>query len=186
MKNSSIIKFTKKIKKINAALNPNSGFADKLLSPGTLFGDIWESMDTSEIFRKNSAFSFVFKIDKLNEYALAIVDNAAVCIPKGYDKEEMDEYTCINTVIDCLNEQEGEGHVFIFWLLMILALDTGNKDENLKTICNYVRMLNITNSEAKDITKIVSAVYEEKNIEGIENESIKTRFENLIKIYEKR
>ena len=52
-----------------------------------------------------------------------------------------------------------EGFKFIFWSLMILAVDKYNADEYLSIICDFAEMLQITDEEFEDIVYQVKETY---------------------------
>ena len=58
-----------------------------------------------------------------------------------------------------IDENIAEGYKFIFWSLMILTVDKTNMEEHLSLICDFVKMLRITDEELEDIVSIIKCVY---------------------------
>ncbi|MDE5938443.1 MAG: hypothetical protein K2H37_05130 [Lachnospiraceae bacterium] len=73
---------------------------------------------------------------------------------------------------------------FFFWSLMILAVDDTDKEEHLSLICDFAKMLRVSDTELMDMIRIVQAIY---NIEGdykIQSKAVKVKFKTVIKKYE--
>lgn len=52
------------------------------------------------------------------------------------------------------------GYKFIFWCLMILAVDKTNQEEKMGMIYDFAHLLNITKEEMEDIAYVVALVYQ--------------------------
>lgn len=55
-----------------------------------------------------------------------------------------------------------ESYRFIFWSLFILTVDKTNAEEYLSTICDFAKMLKITNEEFKSIIDLIKCIYNRK------------------------
>lgn len=55
-----------------------------------------------------------------------------------------------------------ESYRFIFWSLFILTVDKYNAEEYLSTICDFAKMLKITNEEFKSIIDLIKCIYNRK------------------------
>lgn len=47
---------------------------------------------------------------------------------------------------------------FIFWAILILTVDSTNKEEHLSLICDFARMLKISDEEMLDIVKVIQII----------------------------
>lgn len=55
-----------------------------------------------------------------------------------------------------------ESYRFIFWSLFILTVDKYNAEEYLSTICDFAKMLKITNEDFKSIIDLIKCIYNRK------------------------
>ncbi len=62
--------------------------------------------------------------------------------------------------------------IFIFWALMILAVDDTDKEEHLSLICDFAKMLQIGDEEIMYMVQIIRVVYHEE----VEKEMISSLF----------
>lgn len=72
-----------------------------------------------------------------------------------------------------------EKYTFIFWALMILTVDKTDAEEHLSLICDYAKMLDITEDEFDDIVRIVKFIYNQDKPQNFKSETIPTVFERL-------
>ena len=84
---------------------------------------------------------------------------------------------------------------FIFWALMILTVDDTDKEEHLSQICDFVRMLKLTDEDVEDMVQIIRVIYHKAEGECRLNNSFKdtcneydyrkkgVRFRELLKKY---
>lgn len=63
-----------------------------------------------------------------------------------------------------LNEK-GEALRFIFWALMILTVDDNDRDEKLTLICDFIKMLDITDEEVSDLINVIKMIYKKTDIQ---------------------
>lgn len=85
--------------------------------------------------------------------------------PQEFNDRELlkDPKTCIAAakafVKFCRREyNQNEGYKFIFWALMILAVDKTDAEEHLTLICDFARMLRITDDELEDIVHVIKII----------------------------
>lgn len=79
---------------------------------------------------------------------------------------------------------EIEGYKFIFWALMILTVDSNRADEYLSLICEFAKMLKITEDEFKDIIYVIKKIYNKDDKEYIfKSKSIPYVFRKILKSY---
>lgn len=125
----------------------------------------------------NVALSLIFDYDSCNEYAKVIIEKSELYITpsdNNYSDKWKERYPNIASLSDaktkidaaklfvqyCRESQnKSEGYKFIFWSLMILTVDKNNADEYLSLICDFAKMLRITNEEFEDIIYTIKCVY---------------------------
>ena len=49
----------------------------------------------------------------------------------------------------------------MFWSLIILTFDNNRAEEHLSLICDFAKLLNITNDEFEDIIYVIKIIYNE-------------------------
>lgn len=52
-----------------------------------------------------------------------------------------------------------EAYKFIFWSLMILTVDDREKEKHLSIICDFARMLHISDEEMEDLVTVIKIIY---------------------------
>lgn len=72
-----------------------------------------------------------------------------------------------------------DGYKFIFWALMILTVDKRDAEKRLSLICDYTKMLNITDDEFEDIIRIIKFIYNQDKLKKFKSETIPIVFERL-------
>lgn len=150
----------------------------KLLKFATMIEDLDRGISSyPENKGMNIALGLIFDYNKCNEYAKKIIENSNLYIrsrPFGADNIWEKEYPDIKLFSDMKTKIEAsklfiqlcrekkhkeEGFKFIFWSLMILAVDKYNADEYLSIICDFAEMLQITDEEFEDIVYQVKETY---------------------------
>lgn len=77
-----------------------------------------------------------------------------------------------------------EGYKFIFWALMILTVDKADAEEHLALICDFAKMLGITEDEFEDIIQTVKIIYNEVTTEYVfKSENIPSVLGSLFNMY---
>lgn len=73
---------------------------------------------------------------------------------------------------------------FIFWALLVLTVDKNKAQEYLSLICDFAKMLKITNDEFEDIIHVIKCVYnvEDKNY-AFKTETIPNIFDGVLNLY---
>jgi len=130
----------------------------------------------------NIALGLIFDYNKCNEYAKKIIENSNLFIRRSnnFMPENIweEQYSDIKLFSDMKTKIEAsksfiqqcrakhnteEGCKFIFWSLMILAVDKNNSAEYLSTICDFAKMLRITAEEFEDIIYAVKCAYKKES-----------------------
>lgn len=125
-----------------------------------------------------SPLDMIFKRDSLNIYGRIIMQNATIEMPwseydswyiqykdKNFNSEQI-KYSAAKDFIKQLRESDQsyirpQKYFFIFWGLMVLSVDETDADEKLSLICDFAKMLQITDNELIDIAHIIKRIYHE-------------------------
>lgn len=138
--------------------------------------------------------SFIYDYETLNDYGKVIMDQSARNFSvSNYDNVKIDSMKNIEIKIvqakKFLNFLDFEEHrpiayKFIFWAIMVLTVDKTDKDEHLSLICDFARMLKITDVEMMDIVKVIKVIYheEEKGFK-FETQTIPSYFSSVLNLY---
>lgn len=128
----------------------------------------------------NTSLAMVFDYDKLNEYGKVIVKRSRLWIRSSSDKYQdawCEKYPDISDFKDnkykieaakslvnyCKNEQNRkEAYKFVFWAMMVLTVDKTDAEEHLSLICDFARMLKITDDEMEDMLMVIKVLYHEE------------------------
>ena len=152
--------------------------------------------------------SVIYDYDKLNSYGKIIMEQ--IC---EMDKDETKDYEVFlhqkKFVENCkdmeyrmkaakalvvkLNEEDNEKTInfgkpkkisFIFWSLMILAVDDVDKEEHLSLICDFAKMLKISDEEMMDIVQVIRVIYHiEKSNLKLQTDIAITEFRKVMRRY---
>ena len=192
-------KFETFIEDINNAIKKRSGGGILGFSSSMLRAT---RMMTASITGKTiSPLGMIFDIEELNESAVVILNKATIELAGSNDRYEdpwfsrygsnpmNDAKTKIEAAKDfvkyCRDEQNRpEAYKFIFWSLMILSVEKESSDKWLSLICDFARMLRITDDELMDITYAIKCVYNEVENEYVfKTETIPGVLGNLFNLY---
>lgn len=131
----------------------------------------------------NVALALIFDYESCNEYAKKIIEKSELYISSTKKLPTLpwqEQYPNIASLGDaktkinaakllvqyCRDPQNAsERYKFIFWSLMILTVDKNNAEEHLSLICDFAKMLRITNEEFEDIIYAIKCVYNEADKE---------------------
>lgn len=149
----------------------------------------------------NTALALIYDYDKCNEYAKVIMDKSTLVFDTSDDvttdwKRDYPTYgefkdakrridaskkliqLCRNTI------NSTEGYKFVFWALMILTVDKTDAEDHLALICDFAKMLRITEDEFEDIIQTIKIVYNEVTTEYVfKSENILYVLGSLFNIY---
>ena len=127
----------------------------------------------------NTALALIYDYNKCNDYAKVIMDKSTLFLTTSddirtdlwkRDYPTYEEFKDAKRTIEaakklvqlCRNKTNAfERYIFIFWALMILTVDKTDAEEHLALICDYAKMLRITEAEFEDIIQTVKIVYNE-------------------------
>lgn len=154
----------------------------------------------------------VFEYDKLNEYGKIIVDEARFKVPSDFysifgnsmmDEKEYEVFEvrqrltkkwvdyCIGTLRRSNSSHMEGAFYFILCALMIVTVDNNNKEGNLSSVCDFARMLMITDDEIKDMITLIKIMYgklkydllQREECDYIKTERSRRAFSNLLYLY---
>lgn len=166
-----IVKFETLINDVNEALD-NKPFMGAVLGVAAMFGRRQASTNTS--------LALVFDYDKLNDYGKVIIERSRLYIMSSsneYQDAWGEKYSDISAFKDnkykieaakalvryCQNEQNRkEAYKFVFWAMMVLTVDKTDAEQHLSLICDFARMLKITDDEMEDMLMVIRVLYHEE------------------------
>lgn len=139
------------------------------------------------------ALDLVYDYEKLNNYGKIIYDNAKIKVIRNDDYSDYENSNDLrnkinkakNLVSSCQTEEKkSEGYKFIFWSLLILTVDKTDYEEHLSLICDFARMLKITDDEIRDILHVIKSIYHKQDSSYIlKTETIAKYFSDVLNLY---
>lgn len=137
-----------------------------------------------------SPLHVIFDDEKLNEYGKIIISKAYIEVPSGWEEQYnsgniKDAKMRINAVRKLIEYYKTSttsttaGYKFVFWALMILTVDKTDAEEHLSLICDFARMLHISDEEMEDMVNVIKMVYHHEKTE-IRTEKIRSIFGGLL------
>lgn len=188
-----IVKFETLISDVNEALD-NKTFMGAVLGGAAMFGRRHASTNTS--------LAMVFDYDKLNEYGKVIIDHSRLYIRNSsndYQDTWGEKYSDISAFKDnkykieaakalvryCQNEQNRkEAYKFVFWAMMVLTVDKTDAEQHLSLICDFARMLKITDDEMEDMLMVIKVLYHEEELDfEFKTETVPNIFSRVSYLY---
>ena len=147
---------------------------------------IWEDLDHTLLTMDNKAASkddsiylaTIYDYDTLNDYGKVIMEQVSDLENNGdylpFYKETEYRIDQLDWIIQSIELNLDHVNLkFIFWALMILAVDDTDKEEHLSLICDFAKLKRIKDSVMLDIVQTESL--------GIS--SVRVCFERLLKDY---
>lgn len=168
MYDMKIIKFETLINEIN----------NKIIRRKVLF---WPILPVQKM-NVNTALALIYNYNELNDYGKLIMNHSTICLTNNDDISNVwnSKYNARSYFNDfkeklnaarefiklCkLNENTKESYKFIFWAMFILAVDKKDAEEKLSLICDFARLLNISDNEIMYIFMVIKSVINQKNYE---------------------
>lgn len=165
----------------------------------TLIRDINEATKTiyGFIFRatySNLSLLLIYDYEKINDYAKVIVKQSNLDLRDWNMK-----YSSFDCFIDSKIKIEAakelvrycrsdvnrkEAYKFIFWAMMVLTVDKTDAEEKLSLICDFARMLQISDDEMIDIVQVIKVLYHEESEEfEFKSEIVSVYFSRVLNLY---
>ena len=73
----------------------------------------------------------------------------------------------------------------MLFALLLLSLDDTDKEKHLSIICDFARMLQVTDEEMIDLVNVVKYVFQDDTYEVPMNENVASNIYNVLTMYEK-
>ena len=178
-----LVKFEALIKNIDNALitQVRKNFMEK---SNLLFSErSFHTMQEAAQYMIPGPLDMIFQRERLNIYGQTIMRNSTILMPPStgsfkswyqlYNHENVNSeeimYFAAKDFIIHLRECDDHyiqaikytKYTFIFWGLMVLSVDETDADEKLSLICDFAKMLQITDNELIDIAHIIKRIYHE-------------------------
>lgn len=141
----------------------------------------------------NPVLSLIFNYDELNDMGKIIIENATIRISEyNLNYLDINGWKDMKTKIDAakelirrcrLNENRDKAYQFIFWAMMILTVDKTNGDEYLSLICDFAKMLKISDDEIVDILQVIKVLYHEVEEIKLQSETVQNIFSGVLALY---
>lgn len=159
---------------------------------------IWEDLDRTLLTMDNKIASkddsiflaTIYDYDKLNDYGKVIMEQVSDLAHNrnflsSYKNAEyrIDQLDWISTFIRNSTYGRYKEYKFIFWALMILAVDDTDKEEHLSLICDFAKVINIDDNAMLDIVQIVRLVFQKETEGFLSSVAVRLCFEKLLKDY---
>lgn len=137
----------------------------------------------------------IYHYDKLNDFGKIIMDTSKIMSVSTIDKYinysgnildlseqivDKFKYKYYGYGFICKVDFETAGYTFIFWALMILAVDDTDKEEHLSTICDFATMLGIDATEMTDMINLIKYIFKYEKYEPLKTRSIKACFDSVL------
>lgn len=192
MSNMRMAKYETMIEDINSNIKKSMGLLE-----------MFRAMGIGGSSKGNTTLALIYDYEKCNEYAKVIMDKSTLVFNTSKDattdlwKRDYPTYgefkdakrrieaskklvqLCRNTIYST------EGYKFIFWALMILTVDKTDAEEHLALICDFAKMLRITEDEFEDIIQTIKIVYNEVTTEYVfKSENIPSTLGALFNMYD--
>ena len=170
--NMRIIKFQTIIDKIENNLRSISFYAQRIC---------YSSLSYVNFERFNVILELIYDYNELNDYGKVIMKHSRSYLKDNNfiakiwrEKDNIGYFSDFKEKLDATEEfiklckEKGntdEGYTFIFWAMFILAVDKKDAEEKLSLICDFARMLNISDNELMYIFMVIKSVIIQKNYE---------------------
>ena len=116
----------------------------------------------------------IYDYERLNDYEKVIIENSSLYFTDWNNKySELDTFKDNKKKIEAtkelirycrLEENRKKAYYFIFWAMMVLTVDKTDQEENLSLICDFSRMLKISDEEMMDLLKIIKIIYQNEDV----------------------
>lgn len=120
---------------------------------------------------KNPSLLLIYDYEQLNDFAKVIIEQSSLHLPDWNNKySEIESFKDIKTKINaakelvrcCTIDEYTSAYRFIFWAMLVLTVDKTDQEEKFSLICDFSRMLNISDEEMMDILQVIKVIYHEQ------------------------
>ena len=141
----------------------------------------------------NTSMNLIYDYRNLNVCAKIIIENSHLTnldwnrrydsLEKLEDKENRIEATK-EFIKCCKTDNKEDAYRFIFWAMMILAVDKTDMEKNLSVICDFAAIMNITDDEMEDIFKLIKIIFHQEEVDfQFKSTNIPNIFSRVIELY---
>ena len=154
----------------------------------------WDFYRRLNINKFSTSMSLIYNYKKLNDLAKTIIENGYLTdydrnsrydsLEKLEDKEN--RIVASKTFIKncCEAYYQEDVYRFIFWAMMILAVDKTDMEKNLSVICDFAAIMNITDDEIEDIFKLIKIIFLQDKVDfHFKSTNIPNIFSRVIDLY---
>lgn len=149
---------------------------------------------------ENESMMLIYDYEKLNEYGKIILENSKVPLFEysrylwtgDYSVENLKDSKIkikatkelIRLCTENCNKNRKNAYNFIFWAMMVLTVDKTDKEEKLSLICDFARMLKISDEEMIDIVQVIKVLYHEEQEEfEFKSQTVPSYFSKVFNLY---
>lgn len=196
-----IIKFETLIKDINNMILPTSSAME---GDPSIIGSAFIRMTRmmvnnyeNNVYKnngyKNKSMLLIYDYNKLNDYGKIILNCSSSNLlswKSNYDednlKNDRERIDAAKEFIKCCREADSKDYTynFIFWAMMVLAVDKTDQEKNLSLICDFARMLRVSDSEMLDIFHVIKTIFHKENEKyNFINNDIYKHFRSVLNLY---
>ncbi len=139
---------------------------------GVMMFNLFNTVDFQK-YHIDPALLFIFDYDKLNKFAQIIMEKCPINTEWSEKQWRENSHAVVSSyrdikdsiskikefVKECREYGFKTEYSFIFWSLMILAVDKTEEDKHISLICNFAKMLDITDKEIQDMIHIVKLIF---------------------------
>lgn len=142
----------------------------------------------------NPSLLLIYDYDQLNDYGKIILKHSNLYL-SDWDSEYLsvdslkDNRAKIDAAKDLvrylrMDEHKLKGYRFIFWAMMILTVDKRNQEEALSLICDFAKILKISDDEMMDILHVIKYLYYPEMREAtFKSDTIPACFSKVMNLY---
>ena len=144
----------------------------------------------------NKSLLLIYNYNKINEYGKIILEDSTFFIEGWTSNYKMIEigrfndnefklYATEKFIVSCKDVKNKEVmYKFIFWAMMILAVDKTDIEKNLSVICDFAAIMNVTDDEMEDIFKLIKIIFHQKEVDfQFKSTNIPNIFSRVIDLY---
>lgn len=172
----------------------------KIVKFETLIKDVNEAIKGYDMMSwmrgrgRSTSLLLIYDYDQLNDYGKVIIEQSSSDLTSwnnkypSFDslKESKTKIDAAKELVnDCRTEEnKKEAYKFIFWSMMVLTVDKTDKEEKLSLICDFSRMLKISDEEIMDILQVIKVIYHEEE-EGFafKSNTVPSYFSKVLNLY---
>lgn len=121
---------------------------------------------------RNLSMLLIYDYDKLNEYGKIILKESSLGLTEWENKYNENNLKNMRIKIKAAKEfielcriQDNKKYAynFIFWSMMVMSVDKYDQENNLSLICDFARMLKISEGEILDILHVIKKIYRKED-----------------------